>query len=120
MRIQLELFEPASSPSSPLIGQHVRLNRVCLCGSNIAIIGSSSPTVHTARLSCANCGTFAGWLPRATASWLTNIISRFGAPSSSSPIDIRRQADAQRVSHLSAEAMDAAMHLEPKGNSNET
>jgi hypothetical protein len=89
---QLDLFSTPSSPSSPLIDQHIRLDRVCSCGSNIAIIGSSSPTVHAARLSCANCGTFAGWLPQATAQWLTSIVTRFGAPPSSSPIDVRRQA----------------------------
>jgi hypothetical protein len=39
---QLDLFSTPSSPSSPLIDQHIRLDRVCSCGSNIAIIGSSS------------------------------------------------------------------------------
>jgi hypothetical protein len=93
MEIQLDLFEP-SPPASPLIGQHVRLDRVCSCGSNIAVIGSSSPEVHAGRLSCANCGTFAGWLPRATARWLTNIVTRFGAPPSSSPISIGHYSNA--------------------------
>jgi hypothetical protein len=93
--MQIDLFPttPSSSPS-PLIGQHVRLSRVCGCGCNIAIIGSSSPTVHAARLACASCGTFAGWLPQTTAKWLTNIVTRFGAPPSSSPIDVRRQSNA--------------------------
>jgi hypothetical protein len=89
---QLDLF-PTSSPSSPLTGQHVRLDRVCACGSNIAIVGSSR-SMHAARLACASCGTFAGWLPQTTAKWLTSIVTRFGAPPSSSPIDVRRQSNA--------------------------
>jgi hypothetical protein len=91
---QLDLFEPTSSLSSPLIGRHVRLERVCLCGGKIAVIGSSSPAVHAARLSCANCGRFVGWLPQSTARWLTGIVTRFGAPPSSSPISIGRYSNA--------------------------
>jgi hypothetical protein len=86
---QLDLFGLTPPSTSPLTGQHVRLDRPCRCGSDIAIVGSSR-SVHAARLSCASCGAFVGWLPQATASWLINIVTRFGAPSSSSPIDIRR------------------------------
>jgi hypothetical protein len=94
MEIQLDLFPTPSSAPSPLTGRHVRLDRMCSCGSDIAIIGSSSPAVHAARLACANCSLFAGWLPQATARWLTSIVTRFGAPPSSSPIDVRRRSDA--------------------------
>jgi len=91
--MQLDLFEPTPPSSSPLIGQHVRLDRTCRCGSNIAIAGPAY-RMHAARLLCANCGAFVGWLPQATARWLTNIVTRFGAPSSSSPIDIGRYSNA--------------------------
>jgi hypothetical protein len=92
--VQLDLFEPTSSlSSSPLIGQYIRLDRICSCGSDIAVIGSACG-MHAGRLSCANCGRFAGWLPQATARWLINVVTRFGAPSSSSPIDIGRYSNA--------------------------
>jgi hypothetical protein len=87
--MQLNLFEPTSPSSSPLSGQHVRLDRTCRCGSNIAVIGPPR-RMHAARLSCASCGVFVGWLPQATARWLINVVTRFGAPSSSSAIDIGR------------------------------
>src|SRR5215472_14235865 len=83
--MQLDLFELTPPSSSPLTGQHVQLDRTCRCGSNIAIAGPAC-RMHAARLSCANCGAFVGWLPRATARWLINVVTRFGAPSSSSPI----------------------------------
>src|SRR5262249_6173191 len=66
MELQLDLFELTPSSSSPLIGQHVRLDRICSCGSNIAIAGPAY-RMHAARLSCASCGAVAGWLPRAEA-----------------------------------------------------
>ena len=93
MGLQLDLFGLIPASSSPLTGQHVRRGRICACGSNIAIIGPAC-RMHAARLSCANCGVFVGWLPQATAKWLTNIVTRFGAPSSSSPIDLGRRANA--------------------------
>jgi len=91
--MQLDLFEPTPPSSSPLAGQHVRLDRTCHCSSNIAVIGLPR-RMHAARLSCASCDAFVGWLPQATARWRINIVTRFGAPSSSSPIDIGRYSNA--------------------------
>ena len=71
--MQLDLFGLAP-PSSPIVGQHVRLERVCACGSNVAIVGSSR-AMHAAGLSCASCHRFVGWLPGTTAQWLTASVS---------------------------------------------
>jgi hypothetical protein len=83
--LQLDLFE-ATPPSSPLIGQHVRLSRTCRCGSNVATIGSSAGP-HAARLRCSECGIHRGWMGSREVAFVTKIVSTFGCPAT--PIVIR-------------------------------
>src|SRR5262249_32469266 len=82
-RIVITIDRPArpARPHLRLRQQH-RDHRACM------------PDARRARLSCANCGTFVGWVPQATARWLTGIVTKFGAPSSSSPISIGRWSGA--------------------------
>lgn len=62
---QLKLFLTSpTSPSTPLVGQRVKLDRACTrCNSNIAIVGSPA-AMHAARLTCDGCGTFVKWASR--------------------------------------------------------
>ena len=68
-----------------LIGQHIRMSG-CRCGDTIAIVSPTKGPYAYALLCC--CGQRRGFLGAATASWLTTIINKFGAPRA--PIAIRR------------------------------
>jgi hypothetical protein len=77
----------------PIIGLHIELNRasdgVCPgCGSMAAIVGKGAGP-HAARLDCANCARFRGWLPALAAEALVDTTRRCGRPTvviqSSSP-----------------------------------
>jgi len=85
--LQQELF---SDNVSPLFGMRVKFDglRCCPhCSNKIAVIGRTTEP-HFAELKCAACGTSCGWLSKSTASWLTTIINKFGAPTT--PIVLRR------------------------------
>jgi hypothetical protein len=85
--LQLELLP---EHVSPLFGTRVKFDglRCCPhCSNKIAVIGRTTGP-HFAELKCAACGTSCGWLSKSTASWLTTIINKFGAPTT--PVILRR------------------------------
>jgi hypothetical protein len=66
----------------PIIGLCIELNRprdgVCPeCGSMAAVIGEGAGP-HAARLDCANCHRFRGWLPVLAAAALIDTVTRYG------------------------------------------
>jgi hypothetical protein len=91
---QLDLFQSSSPPSSaplptsPIMGQRVRLPDACRCGSYTGVIGSSSGP-HEHRLCCERCDTWRRWLSRAEAAFIMEVGVRFGAPAASA---VRRRA----------------------------
>jgi hypothetical protein len=70
-----------------LLGLAVRLPDICSCGHDVATIGARSGP-HAARLLCARCGKFRGWLPHTERRLLVEAIKRTGVPAE--PIAIRR------------------------------
>ena len=98
--MQSDLFTlPSLAPSSPspsavpaaasaIAGLEVRLPSPCRCGNHFAIIGSSSGP-HAARLDCTACGTWCRWLSHQEAAFITEIVGKFGCPTT--PIAIRQR-----------------------------
>jgi hypothetical protein len=70
------LFENADVEISPLTGLRFRLEREYAhgCCKNIASIHAAKGP-RAAELRCADCGKHRGWLPRATASWLLDVLA---------------------------------------------
>jgi hypothetical protein len=89
---QLDLFlEPtfasSSLSSSPLIGLQVQLLQPCRsCGNATGVIGSSCRP-HAHGISCEQCNGFCRWLSQPEASFLIEVVTKFGRPSG--PIVIR-------------------------------
>jgi hypothetical protein len=73
-----------------LLGLQVKLARTIdqqrPCCRNLAVI-SEGKGPHAGALRCVDCGQHRGWLSKSTAAWITNIINRFGAPTT--PIVVR-------------------------------
>jgi hypothetical protein len=70
--------------ATTLVGLRISLDRtidVCCgtCGQTIIVIGNGAGT-GVASLRCANCDRHRGWLPKAVADFLLEVISRFGRP----------------------------------------
>ena len=70
--------------ATALVGLLISLNRaidVCrgACGQTTVVIGNVARP-HVASLHCANCDRHRGWLPKAVADFLLEVISRFGRP----------------------------------------
>src|SRR5258708_8488269 len=65
----------------PILGLTIELNRPadgsCECGSVAAVIGKGAGP-HAARLDCAFCGKFRGWLPALAADALVDTVTRYG------------------------------------------
>jgi hypothetical protein len=70
---------PPLEPASPIIGLRVRLPRVCQCGDNLAVIGSSCGP-HAASRRCGVCNGHRGWLAHRQADWPITITRKFGSP----------------------------------------
>ena len=72
------LFEDteAESEVSPLDGLRLSLEgaHAKACCNNIAIVHAGKGP-HTAELRCADCGKHCGWLPKAAANWLLDILA---------------------------------------------
>jgi hypothetical protein len=72
--MQTNLFTPTA--------QLIRLDRphdlAHPCHSNFAVIGSST-TLHAARLTCADCGRFRGWLSHTAAAAIQEVQARVGS-----------------------------------------
>jgi hypothetical protein len=90
---QLDLFVSAPEARDPLIGLVVKLPDACRCGANTARIGPPAGP-HLAELRCTTCELHRGWLPRAAHQFLTEVVNRFGFPTT--PIAIRRGSTQQR------------------------
>jgi hypothetical protein len=80
---QFGLLATAPSTSTTLVGLTVRLDRDTdrdrPCCENRAIVGSTKG-MHHASLTCANCGSFRGWLSAEAADFITGTRAKFGAP----------------------------------------
>jgi hypothetical protein len=77
---QLDLFGCTTAPSSnSLLGTRVKLSRADACCDNIVTLGPSK-SMHAARMHCATCGTFRGWLSIEAADFITATGAKFGAP----------------------------------------
>jgi hypothetical protein len=65
----------------PIIGLCIELNRPadgsCECGSIAAVIGKGAGP-HAAKLDCAFCGKFRGWLPALAADALIHTVTAYG------------------------------------------
>jgi hypothetical protein len=89
---QLGLFASTANtttvPSTGITGLAVRMtHRPCrACGSANFTIGSSA-AIHSARLDCAECGRFAGWMSRGAYVFIQMTIEKFGRPVE--PITVR-------------------------------
>jgi len=74
-----------------LIGLKVKLDRPAdreqPCCNNICVI-SAGKGPHAGALHCADCGQHRGWLSKETASWITAVVAKFGAPNG--PILVRK------------------------------
>jgi hypothetical protein len=86
---QLNLF--VAEPETPLAGLRVKMGRPIdrdrpCCRNFCTIAPANEP--HAGELICADCGQHRGWLSKATAQWIKDLISRFGAPTT--PIIVRR------------------------------
>jgi len=76
---QLDLFRPVD----PLVGLRVRLERAIdqhqPCHDNVAeICIGCGPHAYAVR--CATCGRFRGWLPKAIAAFIAEVIRTCGTP----------------------------------------
>src|SRR2546430_2344195 len=61
-----------------LTGLRVKLDRPTCC-QNICVIGSGKGP-HGARLDCADCGSFCGWVDKGTMCWIESVVLFFGTP----------------------------------------
>src|SRR5262245_61028820 len=72
------LFEDTEGQSevSPLTGLRLRLEGkyASNCCKNIAIVYPGKGS-HAAELRCADCNRHCGWLPRAAANWLLDVLA---------------------------------------------
>jgi hypothetical protein len=80
---QLGLFAGTTSASSSngIVGLVTTLaHRPCRsCGSVAFTIGSSK-AMHNARLTCADCGAFAGWLSKGGCDFIRISVEKYGLP----------------------------------------
>jgi len=80
---QRDLFlGPSNTPTSTgIVGLIVRTpERPCrTCGAVHFIIGSSA-AMHCARLTCAECGAFAGWMSKGNYRYACMSVDKFGRP----------------------------------------
>src|SRR5262245_13066957 len=70
------LFEDAEVKTSSLTGLRLRLEGEYArgCCKNIAIVHAGKGP-NAAELHCTDCGTHCGWLPKAAANWLLDILA---------------------------------------------
>jgi hypothetical protein len=75
------------SPAGPIVGTAITLPDRCRCGGNLAQIDPRA--LHQFVLRCRGCSRPRGVLERAAASFITEIIKRFGVPTQ--PITLRQR-----------------------------
>jgi hypothetical protein len=73
---QQALLEEVEVETAPLTGLRLRLEGQYAhgCHNNIAIVHAGKAP-HAAELRCAECGKHCGWLPKAAANWLLDILA---------------------------------------------
>ena len=75
---------------SNLIGLRVKLDRAIdrekPCCRKICVI-SAGKGPHAGALHCVDCNQHRGWLSKSTATWIEQVVTRFGAPTT--PIVVR-------------------------------
>jgi hypothetical protein len=78
----------STAPSTGIVGLAVKmLHRPCrTCGCTDFIIGSSA-AMHCARLTCAGCDAFGGWMSQGAFTFTRMTIEKFGRPTE--PIIVR-------------------------------
>ena len=85
---QIDMFN--ASKNNGLIGLRVKLDRPVdrekPCCRNICIIGAGKGP-HAHALHCSDCGQHRGWISKSTATWIEQVVTRFGAPTT--PIVVR-------------------------------
>jgi hypothetical protein len=91
-----------------LLGLPIKLERTidgpcAACGDTAVIIGEGAGP-HIASLRCACCDRHRGWLPKAVADFLTDLVVRFGRPTE--PITVR---NSELAASLGAPAAEASM-----------
>src|SRR5262245_41051265 len=77
-----DLFLSGLTPTSTgIVGLIIkRTHAPCrACGAVHFIIGSSA-AMHCARLTCAECGVFSGWLPKGDFTFHRMTVDKFGPP----------------------------------------
>jgi hypothetical protein len=75
MSLQLDLFDAVD----PRVGLKIKASRRCSCGHDLFHVGPGRGA-HRASLQCTRCGRHCGWLSHQTASFLSDVIERFGRP----------------------------------------
>ena len=88
-----------------IAGVLVTLPKRCRCGGNLAQIDPRA--LHMFALRCRGCGRPRGFLERAAASFITEIINRFGVPTQ--PITLRQHDNMREASPPGAPAPSLAV-----------
>jgi hypothetical protein len=106
--------------TTPIIGPRIRLDRTidtpCACGEPTVTIGPGTEP-HVASLTCAACDRHRGWLPRAIAEFLLEVVRRFGRPADA--VAIRNSTTEFAQANEAAHPVQARLpfpHHEPKRN----
>jgi hypothetical protein len=99
MATQFDLFAASNQPPrhtsiDPLHGLAVRLSDTCKCGTCDAVIGEGKKP-HSAALFCSRCEIHRGWMANETHRFVTELIKKFGKPTT--PIKIRRKQRKERL-----------------------
>ena len=87
---------------STLVGQKVWLPADCLCGANIAVLGSSNGKYY-ATLTCG-CGRNRGSITEFTGKWIEAVTAKFGAPETMTlrrtiiPVEVEQSPDNAGIS----------------------
>jgi hypothetical protein len=82
MDSQLELFEPATVPSTSVVGLVIITEErpcPCPCGELKVTVGASAGPHHAA-LTCTSCKRHRGWLSGETYRFIIGVIDSFGRP----------------------------------------
>ena len=103
-----------------IIGLRVRLectiDAPCACGETTVVIGQGAGP-HVASLQCAGCNRHRGWLPKAIAEFLVDVVMRFGRPADAA---IRNATSEFAQANEAAQSVQAQLplfpHHEPKRN----
>ena len=106
--------------ATPIIGLRISLERTvdtpCVCGETAVNIGQGTAP-HAASLYCASCDRHRGWLPRAIAEFVLDVVRWFGRPADA--VALRNSpefAQANEAAHPVQAQQLPFLHHEPKRN----